>query len=170
MPESCDSPMPIVMTGVCRIKAPDSGAKKGMTVSFIIASISAGTPGIRTRWRPSKRGAQLTIMPGAVPLVLGTVIEPSITIACDLIASVTRRPRRRNISAIRLNDGSSNTRPRPNSSCTVLRVRSSLVGPKPPVISTASDSSSAEITESRIDCGSSEQVTMRLTGMPISPS
>lgn len=108
------------------------GAQIGITLSASIAFSSCGTPGMQ---RTSPR-ASPQMIPGAVPLGLGMIVEPEGAVACFLLFSVMGR----RMNAKRFCSSSSSSG-RISSGClntsdTASRVRSSSVGPSPPDVST----------------------------------
>ena len=91
---------------------------------------SRGGPGSMSTWVPSAWKAT----PGAVPQSLSSTVHPSGTMACWKLFSVTGVPRWANRSRIRWAEGSWYTSSFPKAWATATLVRSSQVGPRPPVV------------------------------------
>ena len=118
---------------------PSMPAIAAATESCHISTISAGTPGrqiTRQGGRPS-RGTSRS-MPGAVPCGLGTTRLPAGNIAWISFCGGIGRPRRANIARMCSKRRRSSCSGRPVAWASASRVRSSAVGPSPPVASTTS--------------------------------
>ena len=115
-------------------------ARRGMTQSRHIGRISRGGPGSATTIRPS---GPSTHQPGAVPLSFGMAMADGISHACcgwspQTGGSAGRRASRSHVSRPASTWGVS-----PTAAAIDSRVRSSGVGPRPPVEMTRSTSASA---------------------------
>ena len=80
---------------------------------------------------------------GAVPFGFSTGMAPSGMYACRSLFFVITNPRLRNRLSICSRRPSSSTSFLPVTSATLSRVRSSWVGPRPPLVTTTSERSSA---------------------------
>ena len=106
------------------------------------------------------------MQPGAVPQALGRMRAPLANIACLRLFS-GQLPRRLRIRACMASQlASSNSMGRPSSSAAISFVRSSCVGPRPPVVITRSLRDSASESASRIRPGLSPTVWCQSTLMP----
>ena len=128
--------MPIVLRVRETITSPvPSCARRGATSTSHIRSSSGGGPGMATMMRPSFS----THQPGAVPRGLGMACAEGMSIACLTLRSGKVKPRaakkERSRSSISLSTYISSSRLRAIAS----RVRSSSVGPRPPVMRTRSE-------------------------------
>ena len=99
--------------------------------------ISRGTPGMQATNLPSARTAT---KPGAVPFGLSSTIEPTGRIAWRRLFSLSGplRPKATKRASIARRDGSCNSSVVPTAEATASLVRSSTVGPRPPVAMTPS--------------------------------
>ena len=116
--------------------------------------------------RPRSSSSQ---MPGAEPWLLRSLVAPSGIIACWRLAAGISRPKRvRHRSAIQAKCSSSKRISRPNSTAMEGLVRSSLVGPRPPVVITAPARSRPSRTAAAICVASSPTVVRRSISTPMS--
>ena len=113
---------------------------RGTASSCHIGRISRGGPGSVTSTRPS--GAS-TSQPGAVPFGLGSASADGIRQACLRLTSGKAIPRRSKRSRSHASISGSTVGSSPTSAATASRVRSSGVGPRPPVVTTRSARPSA---------------------------
>jgi hypothetical protein len=110
-------------------------------------------------------------MPGADPWLLRSLRAPSGSIACcRLAAGIGRWNSRVNRSSIQARCSSSSTMPRPNSAAIEGLVRSSLVGPSPPVVITAPARSRPSRTAAAIASAVSPTVVRREISTPSAAS
>src|SRR5690349_20450635 len=124
--------------------------------------ISAGTPGSMMT-RPGGPSIQ---SPGAVPQRFRRTAAPSGTSAWLRLLAAGTRPMRANRSTKSAHTWSSNRSGIPNSPATACLLRSSRVGPRPPVVSTAPVRASASATADRMASGSSPTLARRTTCAP----
>ena len=140
-------------------RASRTGAKSPST----IARSSRGTPGksaIRTA--PSSSSS-----PGAVPFGLCSTLAPSGTRYWPLLSAGTRAcPAVRNRASTSARASASSTSVRPRWAATADLVRSSGVGPRPPVTSTRAADAIAASSASRMCPSSSPTVNRRTTRIP----
>jgi hypothetical protein len=138
-----------------------------------IAWSSRGGPGSTITVGPAWVG---TTNPGAVPA--GSIgVAPSGTIACFRFASrrasASKRNRRANparMSAIRCSISGSSTSSRPANRATASAVRSSAVGPRPPLVTIRSTPTSVRNRSADSSSGTrSPTHTMCVTSTPCSP-
>ena len=147
-------------------RPPARSRRTGSTCSSNIGCISWGGPGRRTSMRPSAS----TRWPGAVPRGLRRTAAPSITSACFSLTGAITRPKRANRAFSSSMSAGSRRRGRPSAAAAASRVRSSSVGPRPPVEITISARASAlRKADSRSDA-SSATVTRAPVSMPTSSS
>ena len=149
----------------CRPAAPPR-ARSGSTASAHIAFISSGTPGRRTIVEPPAA----TRKPGADPRGFARTTAPSITSACFSFTSGISRPRRRKRSLRRRRIASSRTSARPSTFATASFVRSSSVGPSPPVTTRSGARESASGISARRSAQPSPTQTFRTTEIPSASS
>src|SRR5688572_9544787 len=130
-----DSVMPKVWNVCARYTSPPRWERiHGRTVSSNIGFISRGTPGSTTRWTsPTARR-----YPGAVPSAFGTTAAPAGIIACRRLFGGMARPAAAKKREMRSADSACRTSDTPATRATVSLVRSSAVGPMPPVDTTRS--------------------------------
>ena len=128
---AADSPMPKVFTVRETITPSESRFQVG---DGPVAEHRSHTPGAGRG--ASARGCRRPPWrtPGAVPQSLSRTVAPSGIMACWKLFSVTGRPMAANRSRIRWAEGSWYTRVRPKAWATATLVRSSQVGPSPPVV------------------------------------
>ena len=127
------SPRAKVRTMLEWMQAPVLRASQGTTSSCSMGRSSDGGPGSRMTSLPPSAGAA---QPGAVPTLLAKAWLPRGNQACLYWFSPTGRSPKYSRSLRRLSASSSSGRPRTRA--TVSLVRSSLVGPRPPVVMTRS--------------------------------
>ena len=161
------SPCPAV-TSVRETTAKSRSAPmRASSVSFQIAFISRGTPGssaTRNGRSPKDRSPH---RPGAVPTGLCRASKPSGTPAMRRAAGVRSRPRAAKSASRCAATPSSSTTGMPNHSATTSRVRSSVVGPSPPVATTSSTpSSTARWSAPRMPARVSRTVSHRSSSTP----
>src|SRR5579883_3464632 len=106
---------------------------RSRTCSSNMALSSNGGPGSRIRFRSRPSYFPLSHWPGALPLGLGSTTAPSITSACWWLFGVIVEPRAAKRSSSFLRSSGSRRSPTPRASATAWRVRSSSVGPSPPI-------------------------------------
>ena len=123
----------------------------------------AGGPGSVTTTRPS--GAS-TSQPGAVPFGFGSASADGIRQACLRLTSGKSMPRRSNRSRSHASISGSTVGSSPTSAATASRVRSSGVGPRPPVVRTRSARPSAASSAPRTTSRSSGMACSRSTCTP----
>ena len=166
--ESMLSDMPVVrmVRDVTTVASPVMRARmRGISESASMPRISRGTPGSMAAQRPRSSSSQ---MPGAEPWRFSRMVAPSGMSACCLLLSGSSpgQPRafhrRRRLSTI----SSSRIMKRPKMEAMDGLVRSSLVGPSPPVVITAPVRSSASRTALAISPASSPTDVRRATVMP----
>ncbi len=112
----------------------------GSTASSHIRVISRGTPGmemIRVPWPPAP-WATRTSHPGAVPCGFGMASAEGMSQACLRLRSGIGAPRPANQSARSRSSLASTPGVSPRAAAIASRVRSSSVGPRPPVVTTRS--------------------------------
>ena len=119
-----------------------------VAASVSIGFISRGTPGMQATNLPSGRNA---IKPGAVPFGFGITCARDGRIACRRLFSLIGRFNFRKRSSSARSEGSCSTSLSATAVATASFVRSSTVGPRPPVVMTPSarSNASASITASR---------------------
>ena len=114
-------------------------ATQGCTDSRYMGFISRGTPGSTTAWATRPSGpVTARRYPGAVPTGLSTTTAPSGMRACSRLFSAISRPRERKNWRMRSAWTGSMSRGTPATPAKVSLVRSSVVGPRPPVERTRS--------------------------------
>ena len=114
---------------------PTRAAMRGRTNSSDSPRYSTGTPGRATSSpRPSR-----TEKPGAVPKRFGTTVAPRGKRACLALFGVISRPSFRKRSRMASSEGSCSSSGTPMAAATTSAVRSSSVGPRPPLITTRSE-------------------------------
>ena len=109
----------------------------GSAVPNHIASISLGTPGkvstVKPGWMPGAAGG-VQIMPGAVPVGFGNTAAPSGKNACLRLLGEQKRPRAPMRAWMSIQISGCSTRGVSKAAAIVSVVRSSGVGPRPPVV------------------------------------
>ena len=161
---TCDSPMPWRRQVRATISRPRPRASsRGRASSCHIARISRGGPGSVTTTRPS--GAR-TSQPGAVPFGFGSASADGIRQACLRLTSGKAIPRRSNRSRSHASISGSIVGSSPTSAAIASRVRSSGVGPSPPVVTTRSARPSAASSAPRTTSRSSGSACSRRTCTP----
>ena len=127
------SPRPKLRTMKEAMTAPPLSARKGTTLCRSMGSSSDGGPGSMSTQPFAPTG---TAQPGAVPTALGKAVAPSGSRAClrwlDDMGRLPKYSRRRARLSASSSNGTFATR------ATVSLVRSSSVGPSPPVVITTS--------------------------------
>lgn len=141
-------------------------ASLGATSSWNIPIISRGGPGRAATMAPLSR----IQMPGAVPRALNSTSEPLGNIACTRFRSGRGRFRFLKIPSMCRHDGSWYSSGAPASSARISRVRSSSVGPNPPVLMTRPALRLAIEKQSRLAARSSAMVVCQPTSIPCSAS
>ena len=111
----------------------------GSTCPSHIGVISRGTPGIATMRLPFLRTSQ----PGAVPSGFGSARAEGMSQACFVLRSGMVRPRPANHARRSASSTASTAGVSPSAAAIASRVRSSSVGPRPPVATTSSLRASA---------------------------
>ena len=105
-----------------------------------IACSSLGTPGkvstVKPLWigKPGSSGAGVQIIPGAVPVGLASTAAPSGRKAWRRLLGATTRPRASMRARIPSQMAGCSTRGAPKAAAIASVVRSSGVGPRPPVV------------------------------------
>ncbi len=112
-----------------------SARSRGSASSCQIGRISRGGPGRATATRPSGRR---TNQPGAVPFGLGRALAEGMSQACLRLISGKGSPRRAHRSRSHVSSSGSTAGVSPQAAASASRVRSSGVGPRPPVETTRS--------------------------------
>ncbi|MPM73593.1 hypothetical protein SDC9_120575 [bioreactor metagenome] len=140
------SPMPAILSVLDTSVYSCLEARNGLTCSVNIGFISLGGPGIIIRILPFSS----IIIPGAVPLSLYMIIAPSGIIACFILFSVMSRPNLEKNFFILFNALSSRYIFLSKYSAPISFVRSSPVGPNPPVVIITSARSNAKCIASFI--------------------
>ena len=159
-----DSPRPKRLIVQLRTTLPASPEERsrGASSRSNIAFSSRGTPGRQaTRARPS-----LIQMPGAVPVGLGRISDPSGMSAWMRLRSGMGRLRRAKRASIIRRASSSWTRPTPAAFASASRVRSSCVGPSPPLETTSSERPEAALKAAMLSSRSSPSTVVNRTGTP----
>ncbi len=132
---ACDSGTAKSFTSRKAGVVPTRAAIRGRTNSSERPRYSTGTPGSATSSpRPSR-----TRKPGAVPNRFGTTWAPRGNRACLALFGVISRPSFRKRSRMASSEGSCTSSGTPMAAATTSAVRSSSVGPRPPLITTRSD-------------------------------
>ena len=127
-----------------------------------MSTISPGTPGMAMMIVPSFSAHQ----PGAVPRGLGSTVTEGMTPACFLLVSGISCPRPRKFSSIAAMRSGSSVMVSPNVSAMASRVRSSFVGPRPPVQMMRSERSRHRCSISTISPISSPMMVTVCRSMP----
>ena len=96
-------------------------------------SVRDGGPGSRTMMCSRPSNCPLSHWPGAVPLGFGRTVAPSSTSACFVLLGDIFHPRSAKRCSRRARISGSRRRVTPSASATASRVRSSSVGPRPPM-------------------------------------
>src|SRR3989442_1174644 len=124
---------------VPRAAGPTNASSKALPPSGKMCCTSMATPGRHISARsvfPSS--LKLRKNPGAVPTGFGMTLAPLGIRACVASSAVMRRRRASSRWVMRRKVSSCSTSRRPVTRATTLRVRSSSVGPRPPVVMTTS--------------------------------
>ncbi len=119
-------------------------SRKGRTDCSNMGRISPGTPGMAASHAPPTRQAN----PAAVPRGLGKTTEPSGKRAWVRWAGLGSRPKLRSRSSTWRRAAGSSTSRAPAARATAPRVRSSAVGPRPPLMTISSLSAPARTSSS----------------------
>ena len=160
---ACDSLRPAIRTmRRCRRSAAERAASGPSTSASNIGFNSRGGPGSRS----TTRGPSSIHCPGAVPLGLSSSVAPSMTNPCRRLMSGICMPRRANLARMRSIVAWSSRMPRPSTRATASRVRSSSVGPSPPVSTSRSLRDNASRTS---DARSSDVVAHDRLGPHLDP-
>jgi len=170
---TADSPMPVVRR-MRQTNSPDGGStrrSKGSTDSANIGCNSTGGPGSITSQlarSPARKGLGRTSIasPGAVPCGLGRTIAPAGTSACTRFRAGISRRRHSKKCRMCARTAASSCSALPSNCAIKSRVRSSEVGPSPPVVITRSARASASPTAWRMSGPVSGTATWRLTVYP----
>ena len=161
---TCDSPIPWRRSVRTTRSAPTPrSARRGSTCSAHMGRISRGGPGSVTITRPSGRS---THQPGAVPLGLGSEVADGMTHACFTFTDGNGWPRRAQRPLSQSSVASSTDTVSSQTAATASRVRSSGVGPRPPVVTTRSARESAVRSASTTTSRSSGRSAIRETATP----
>ncbi|OPZ68273.1 MAG: hypothetical protein BWY81_00909 [Firmicutes bacterium ADurb.Bin467] len=129
-----DSPTPKIRKNRDSMCAPDRSRRYGASCRSNMSISSRGGPGsTATAFLPDS-----TMQPGAVPCKFGMMIAPRGKYACFRLFSVISRPMRRMRSSIAARLCACRSIGSPKNSPTISFVRSSSVGPSPPVVITMS--------------------------------
>src|ERR1700676_2432601 len=135
---------------------------RGSTCSRKSGLSSRGGPGNSATIRPLSSIQR----PGAVPRGFSNTSAPSGTIAWRRLTAGMSRLKLRNRASIARTTSSFRCRRRPRSSASVSRVRSSSVGPSPPLVSTTGTRFSASRNASASNSRLSPTIVFRKTSMP----
>src|SRR5665213_2550165 len=158
-----DSPMPATRNSRTINRTPvESRASRGSTCAANMAFSSCGGPGSKMKMR----SAASIQRPGAVPRSLSRTIAPSGTFACRLFTSDIARPSWRKRASILLITAGSRDIFLPSRSATASRVRSSSVGPRPPLAIINSTRFAASSKAARSGARSSPTTVLRVTSIP----
>src|SRR5579859_816548 len=136
--------------------------KRGSTCSRKSGLSSRGGPGSNATMRPLSSIHR----PGAVPRGFSRTSAPSGTMAWRRFTAGMSRLKLRNLASIARTTSSFRCRRRPRSSATVSRVRSSSVGPRPPLAITTGTRFSASRNASASSSRLSPTIVFRKTSMP----
>ncbi len=159
-----DSPRPEVRSVTEAVRSPrPRAASRGETQSRHIGRISRGGPGNAMTTRPSGRS---THQPGAVPLAFGMAVADGISHACFRFVAANGTFRRAKRSRSHVSRPASTDGVWPIAAAIDSRVRSSGVGPRPPVETTRSTSERAVTKASRTTDSSSGSAVTRRTSTP----
>jgi hypothetical protein len=140
---------------------------RGRTQSRHIGRSSRGGPGRRTTTRPSGRS---THHPGAVPFGFGIAVADGMSQACFRFIAGSAIPRRSKRERSHASWTASIAGTSPTAAARASRVRSSGVGPRPPVATTRSTAPSASVNVLPTRVRSSGRATIRRTTTPCSDS
>ena len=168
---SDDSAMPVlrtvrVRTGVA--PSPTRARMSGRSSSANMPRISRGTPGIIATHRPRSSSRKT---PGALPCLLARTRAPRGIITCCRLTSGGSARRLVSHSSRRCSHCSaSKTRSRPNRAAIAGLVRSSEVGPRPPVVMTAPPRSRASRTAPAMSAARSATDVRRPIDTPMAAS
>src|ERR1700722_8062144 len=158
-----DSPIPATRSSRPTRRTPvESRARRDSTCPANMAFNSCGGPGSRITMRPLVSSHR----PGAVPRSLSRTAAPSGTIAWRAFTSDIVRPSWRKRASILLITAGSRASFLPKRSATASRVRSSSVGPSPPLAITSSTRWHASSNALRNGARSSPTTVLRVTSMP----
>ncbi len=138
-------------------------ASRGRTSFAHIGRISRGGPGSVTMTRPSGRS---THQPGAVPWGFARIRAEGSVHACFVLVAGNGWRRRAHSPCSHSSVAGSTTGRSPHASATASRVRSSGVGPRPPVVTTRSARPSAARSASTTVARSSGRFEIRTTVTP----
>ena len=136
---------------------------QGTAVCCHMARISLGTPGKVNTVKP---GCGVQMIPGAVPVGLGNTSAPCGNSACLRLLTPKLRPRARSLASRSASTSGRSSKGTPKQAAKVSVVRSSGVGPKPPVQISSRLRSAASKTASRKRSGLSPTTPWRKWGMP----
>ena len=132
---SADSPIPNALTvRIASGGSPKRCRQARAELSVHIRRISDGTPGMSATTEPSRS----THHPGAEPIGFGTASADGISCAWRRLAAGIGPNARKRSSSVAISAGSSAS-VSPSASARPSRVRSSCVGPSPPVASTTAE-------------------------------
>ena len=161
---SADSPIPKVFTVRDRQRPQRERARRaeGRTCSSHMRRISDGTPGISTTTRPSRS----THQPGAEPMGLGSASADGIAQRLAQVGLGHRAEGREALPQLRLEQRGPATSASPSASARPSRVRSSWVGPRPPVATTSGARRAPRRRHAAIAARSSGSVRMPRSGIP----
>ena len=169
--DSISSRPPSVMPNVLRVRVAMampglSSLRRGPTKFSHMPVISRGGPGRAAMTRSPRR----THQPGAVPMGFGITSAEGMSVACLTFVSGIRMPRLSN-PALRLASRSSCTSiVSPMAAAMDSRVRSSEVGPRPPVVTVTSERSQARLIASSRRLGWSPTLVAHVRSMPMRAS
>src|SRR6478609_6475635 len=163
-----DSPTPVSRSVRTSLSAPTPrAASLGSTSSCHIGRISRGGPGNASMTVPSGRS---THHPGAVPLGFGSIAADAMRHACFTFTDGNGCRRRVHSPSSQARVGGSTSSGSPHSSATDSRVRSSGVGPSPPVVTTRSARVRASRSAATTTGWSSGRFATRSTVTPFATS
>ena len=162
--------MPVVLN-VRHTNLPAGGNTRrssGTTESVNMGRNSRGGPGSmmsQLGWPPARNGLGRNSIasPGAVPCGLCNTVAPSGIMACTFVRSGMGRLRRSKIWRMCASTAASSRNSFPSNCATKSRVRSSEVGPSPPVAITRSARASASRTARSMSLPASGTATCRVT-------
>ena len=133
---SCDSPIPVSRYVRTATSAPSPRRRAGAGPRRPTSGASRGA--VRAARRPPVHRVAGTNQPGAVPFGLGSASADGISQACLRLISGKGRSRRRQSSRSHASSSASTSGVSPRAAAIASRVRSSGVGPRPPVETTRS--------------------------------
>ena len=165
---AADSPIPLSRSVTVAVSLPSPRSRsRGTTQPDHIGRISRGGPGRATMSLPSGRS---THQPGAVPCSFGIAVAERISHACLRLISRNGRPRRSHRRRSQVSSSASTATVSPQAAAIASRVRSSGVGPRPPVETTRWARTMPAAKASRTISRSSGTPVRRVTRTPAAVS